>query len=432
MPKEKTVLKKIFVYIKKAIKMLIYIPRAYFAYWKYTKVPKEKNLWVFSGFRHASYMDNTKYFYEYILENHPEINAVWLTTNGDIYKKLKDENKPVYMMDSPEGTAVMSRAQIAVTDHFVMTDFSPVYGFNDKTKVVQLWHGVGFKSMGDEKRVKNTTERGVRYSRDIFPSDGDGSLTLRIKKLKYRFLAPFREKFESYFLFIVTGRERIDAIVNFWKVPKDALLRAGQPRSLPLYNARRQTKPFKIIYAPTYRFNENHERAVVEGFLRNAEALQRLMDETDAEIYLRLHPHTWRRYDDVIENGIKNFDRIFTHTEKDVYSSLGSFSLLISDYSSISLDFVSLDRPVIFFCPDYDWFIQNEAGFNVDYKAVIPGLMTENWDDTMALIKGYALDYDKDAKLRRERMRYFFYSDVNNKDDCERIALEIKKKTGIS
>ena len=401
------------------------------AYWAYTDVPKDNSLWVFTGFRHNTYMDNTKYFYEYILEHHPEINAVWLTTNRDIYSELKAEGKPVLLMNSDEAKDVMSRAGVAVVDHFVMTDLSPQTGFNDKTKVVQLWHGVGFKSMGDASGVKNTAERGVQYSTDILAQPGDGSLTKLVKDAKYRVLAPFREKFETYYLFVCPGQERLDMIADVWRIPRENCFMAGHPRNLPLYESERQVSPVKIIYAPTYRFDYKHERGMVDEVLAQLDAIQQLMEELDGEFYLRLHPHTWRNYSFLITRAIKDYDRIFLHDAKDVYEDLGTFSVLISDYSSIALDFAMLDRPVIFHCPDFDWFCEEEAGFNLDFRSVIPGPMTENWQETFEKIRTYVADPAKDSALRKEKCEYFFDASVNGPENSERIIEELKQRLGL-
>ena len=401
------------------------------AYWTYTDVPKDNSIWVFTGFRHNTYMDNTKYFYEYIVEHHPEINAVWLTTNRDIYNELKAEGKPVRLMSSDEGKDVMSRAGVAVVDHFVMTDLSPQTGFNDKTKVVQLWHGVGFKSMGDASGVKNTTERGVQYSTDILAQPGDGSLTKLVKDAKYRVLAPFRERFETYYLFVCPGQERLDMIADVWRIPRENCFMAGHPRNLPLYESERQVSPVKIMYAPTYRFDYKHERGLVDEVLAQLDAIQQLMEELDGEFYLRLHPHTWRNYSFLITRAIKDYDRIFLHDAKDVYEDLGTFSVLISDYSSIALDFAMLDRPVIFHCPDFDWFCEEEAGFNLDFKAVIPGPMTESWQETFEKIRAYVADPAQDSALRKEKCEYFFDASVNGPENSERIVAELKQRLGL-
>ncbi len=400
-------------------------------YWKNTRVKKQENLWVFTGFRHTNYMDNCMYFYEYVQEHHPEIEAVWLTTNRNIYTQLKVAGKRVEWLHTKEGTALFAKAAVAVTDHFVMSDFSPQYGFNDKTRVVQLWHGVGFKSMGDANGVRNTDQRGVQYSNDILPQAGDGWFTRVCKRVKYCFLAPFRERFEQYFLFVCPGQERIDMIANVWHVPEESCFMAGHPRDLPVYTSERSTDPIKVMYAPTYRFNYKREMAMVQEFLDSAPAIQALMEEINGEFYLRMHPHTWRNYRAKIVNTLRNYDRICLHDERDVYTEIGTFSIMISDYSSIALDFALLDRPVIFHGADYDWFVENEAGFNLDFPAVIPGPLTADWNETLQCVKEYYEHPEKDAALRQEKLEYFFDKSVNDADNSERITNEIKRRLGL-
>ena len=50
--------------------------------------------------------------------------------------------------------------------------------------------------------IKNTTERGVVRSGDILAKKGDGIFKRAFKKIKYFFVAPFRELFEKYFVFV--------------------------------------------------------------------------------------------------------------------------------------------------------------------------------------------------------------------------------------
>ncbi len=416
----------------KAVYRLIQNIIDFFCYWHYTIPKKQKNLWAFTGFRNSGYMDNTMYFYEYVVNNHPEINAVWFTNDEEIFEQLKQENKPVEMIGTKSAKQLMSRAEIAVTDHFKMTDYNPKNGFNDKTKVVQLWHGVGFKAMGDgSSQVKNTTERGVIYSDDILPGENDSAIKKFFKKIKYFFVAPVREKFEKYFLFVCPGQERIDMIAKIWHIPMDNCFMAGHPRNLPVYNAQRQKNPVKIMYAPTYRFDFEHETAMINEILDAAGDIQRAMEEIDGEFYIRLHPHTWRNYMNKIVNRIKSFDRILLDDSKDVYRQLGTFSVMISDYSSIALDFAQLDRPTVFHCADYDWFVKNEAGFNLDFPSVIPGPMTANWSETIEEVKKYVKNPEKDSELRREKIKYFFDEAVNGPDNSERIVEEIKKRINL-
>ncbi len=421
---------KIKDFIKK-IGKLVYSLITWACYWAYTLVPKDKNLWVITSFRGRGFLDNTKYFYEYVVKHFPEIDIKWLTNDKKIYKQLKDDNMPVCLEGTKEFKYALSHAAVAVTDHFRMSDYKPIRGFNDKTKIVQLWHGVGFKSMGDANGVRNTTERGVQHSSDILVSENDGVFTKLKKKIKYFILAPFREKFEKYFLFVCPGQERLDMIADVWHIPHENCFMAGHPRDLPVYSAERQTSPIKVMYAPTYRFDFARETEMVQEFLDATPEIQALMEKVNGEFYLRMHPHTWRNYSTKIKNVLKKHDRIFLDEVRDIYQSIGTYSIIISDYSSIALDFALLDRPVIFHGQDYDWFVENEAGFNLDFPSVIPGPMTANWNETIEKIAEYSENPDKDKELRAEKLKYFFNKEVNGPDNSARIVEEIKRRLDI-
>ena len=42
-------------------------------------VPKDNNLWLFGSWFGESYVDNSKYLFEYVNQNQPKIKAIWIT-----------------------------------------------------------------------------------------------------------------------------------------------------------------------------------------------------------------------------------------------------------------------------------------------------------------------------------------------------------------
>lgn len=410
----------------KATKTLVYLGKL-FGYWWYALIPKDPSIWAFSGFYKRGYLDNTKYFYEHLLENHPEIHAVWFTKDKQVYQQLRNENKPVFMMRSFKGIWKMARAKIAVTDHFVMSDYSALYGLNARTKIVQLWHGVGFKAMGDGEKPLNTTVPGVRYSNDILVKENEFSLH---KKIKFFFCAPVRELFERYFLFLCPGQERIDMIGKVWNIPEQTYFMGGHPRNLPLYK-NQFPDVHKVLYAPTYRWSAEQEKTMVRSCLEVLPEINALMEEIDGEFTIRLHPHTWRNYMDEILHKISNYRRVKFDDEKDVYQTLGQYSVVITDYSSIALDFAMLGRPTVYHVYDYEWFSKYEPGFKLDFFSHIPGPKSFTWKDTLQEVKKYIDDPSKDMEFRQERCRYFFEPAANGPDNSERICQEIKRRLNI-
>lgn len=424
--------RRVYRKVKYGIKdSIVYLLRL-LGYWIYALVPKRKNLWVFSGFLKKNYMDNAKYFFEYINRNHPEIETVWVTKSNDVVEEIKEQGLQVYKMNSLKGIWNTARAAVAVTDHFIMSDYSPIYGFNHRTKVVQLWHGVGFKSMGDGEEVANTTVQGVQYSTDILKQSGD-SLPLRLfKKVKYFFRAPVRELFEQYFMFVCPGQERVEMIGQKWNMEEKCFFMAGHPRNIQVYDKYGTIdKANKILYAPTYRFNYNKEKEMVYHCLDAFESIQTFMEEIDGQFVLRLHPHTWRNYDSAIMSAMTGYDRIQVDKSGDIYDSILEYSYVVSDYSSTALDCSLFGIPAVFLCEDYDWFVKHEAGFGVDFLNMVPGPKAYSWEEVLQELKNYISNPDYMLDERRKILNYYFDEKVNGKDNSENIVSELKKRLEI-
>lgn len=398
-------------------------------YWKNTRVKKDPNLWIFSGFNKKSYMDNTMYFYEYVLEHHPEINAVWLTGSEEIYRMLKGANKPVIMQGTAECRKLVSRASIAVTDHFKMSDYGVASGMNDRLNIVQLWHGVGLKAIGD---LKNTNVPGVQFCDDILPAPGDSGLRRLIKKRRYHRLAPHRELFEKYFLLVCPGQERIDQVAKPWNIPLENCFVTGHPRNILLHQSEVNHDSVNVLYAPTYRWKVPEENFMVTQIVDNAEEIQAVMERLNGTLTIRLHPHTWRNYNRVLDDLADRYDRIVIDHEKDIYKTLGEYNVLISDYSSIAYDFILLDRPVVFFNYDFENFIRTECKLNYDYNTYSPGEKTKTWKETLTAIEAYINDPEKDGAWRRKVCDEFYDMSVNDADNSERIVQEIQRRLAAS
>lgn len=403
---------------------------SWFSYWLFALVPKKSNLWVFSGFFKTNYMDNTKYLYEHILKKHPEIEVVWLTKNKDIFRQLQQQKMPVLKMKSLKGIWTMARAQVAFSDHFKMSDYDNRFGFNARTKFVNLWHGVGLKSMapyGD--KIKNTDVHGVRLSSDICILKEDACAVRLFKKIRYFFFSPFRELFEEYFLMLCPGEQFSQYNATPWRVPLSSQFFCGYPRNVNLaLNKDKKSDEFKIIYAPTYRWIPDDEISMVKMFLSNIESINNLLEKINGTFTLRLHPHTWRNYENKILDAIVNYPRFSVSKEKDIYNELHNYSLMISDYSSIVYDFLILDRPIIFLAFDEKQYCSGDASFSMPYKENCAGDVTMSWDDTLLSIEKSFNNPDYNKEIREKISEIFTPKKYNDENNSERIVQYVKNK----
>ena len=95
--------------------------------------------------------------------------------------------------------------------------------------------------------------------------------------------------------------------------------------------------------------------------------------------------------------------------------------ILITDYSGIYFDYLLTKKPIIFYCYDYEEYININREINFDYfdNKITPGPKVKNIDDLTDNIKKYIINPEKDNSLRVEAMnRFHNFKDGNN---CQRI-----------
>lgn len=121
-----------------------------------------------------------------------------------------------------------------------------------------------------------------------------------------------------------------------------------------------------VLYAPTWR-----PYAAVELFPfadLDLEGFSNFLGENEVHIWLRVHP----RFEQEIDASLLDCPNIHLFSAKEyseVNSYLAYFDALITDYSSIYYDYLTLERPVLFF--DYDFDKYNEVVGVIDsYKEV--------------------------------------------------------------
>lgn len=95
-----------------------------------------------------------------------------------------------------------------------------------------------------------------------------------------------------------------------------------------------------------------------------------------------------------------------------LYPALAAFDALITDMSSIWLDFLLLDRPMVFAFPDLQEY-RDGRGLNLEpYEQWVPGPFAVNMDETLAALSDVVAGRDPMAGERRLTLRRFHrYSD---------------------
>ncbi len=190
---------------------------------------------------------------------------------------------------------------------------------------------------------------------------------------------------------------------------------------------------FIILYVPTYReyesgvkqpaffseYTKSGKRITTDQTRPNRDLLgyttedfSLFLKEKEAVCIYSLHP-------------LQPVEKIFSNTmiayednyEFTLYDLMAMADCLISDYSSISYDFLLLDRPLIFNLYDMEKYIQMRGVSYDPFEEFCPGAIVKNWDEMKKALIDVVEGVDE-YKEHRARVRKLLhkYSDGNSTD----------------
>ena len=260
--------------------------------------------------------------------------------------------------------SIASLKKLATSKYVFLNDnFFPLafMKFNDASTVIQLWHAPGaFKKFGGSvenasmlKLISDNTDYLITTSKYI---EDYYSEAFQIDKSKIRAL----------------GLPRADYYFQSHDIES---LRESFNRRYGLDCDKKI-----ILYAPTFRENEEYNN--VFNYLDIDKFNENLSDEY--VLVLRLHPKIKKFYSSHIGADGDYIDCSDYQNEQEL---LLISDILITDYSSIMIEFGLLNKPIIFFAYDLDNYLKSERGFYLDYKKDLPGPIVYSTEELIDTIK---------------------------------------------
>ena len=279
--------------------------------------------------------------------------------------------------------------RLAVSSHVFLNDnFMPLayMKLSKDTKVVQLWHG-----MGSYKRFGGS----VPLPPDVY------------KELKY---------VNSHVTHILASSEHIrDNYAEAFCVPAEKVLTIGCPQAdyymnalkngcekirrarLRLERAFPALKGKKLaLYAPTFRKEAKRDREILSHF--DFERFERECGEEYC-LGIRLHPQ--------IKNGVVPGSCLDLTDYPNVRELLMMTDLLIADYSSITVEYALLGRPILIYAYDKDWYLKHDRGFYFDFDRTAPGPVIGDMDGLIHAVKDKTWDLKKVEAFARLHNDFF-------------------------
>jgi CDP-glycerol glycerophosphotransferase len=173
-----------------------------------------------------------------------------------------------------------------------------------------------------------------------------------------------------------------------------------------------------IFYAPTFRENQDIKLFPFDDFEFNQ--LYEWLSLNNFVLILRLH-----QSDKTDISKFLKSDRIILLSDKivdDIMEVLSCFDLLITDYSSIYIDYLLMNKPVLFLPYDYDEYIKNR-GLLFDYHEFTPGPKPVSFNEFKCEIENLLnnINYYSDERIRINS----YFNEIEN-GSCNRITNFIK------
>lgn len=352
--------------VLRVVKYLVLLP----LYWIACTHKKDDNLWIFGAWSGLERGDNSEAFYRHIVDRHPEINAVWLTTSRQVYHYFRTQGWKVRYANSPAGVMACWRARVGLLN-CSKTDLNRYCLCG--TELIQLWHGAPFKKIESDSVLLRDKENKDKTKWAKFP----------FLKDKFRYV-------------ISPSLESVRPFASAFKVPEEDVLVTGYPRNDVLLRkpgARpaiinslgSDGPPEKVIlYAPTFRDSNMSSLQIFESF--DTDKMNELLDTHGAILVIKAHLLVARSFQELDLTS----DRIRVATPDDI-PDLNPFfphvDILITDYSSMFFDFLLLDRPIVFAPFDLESYLKKDREMYYDYDRITPGPKAHNWPDVISCLE---------------------------------------------
>lgn len=371
-----------------------------------------QNIIVFRSGPHASsyvpgldFADNARALFEYLLriKLNKKYELAWVVNDskefiypdGKYYKYYRDYENLTFVEFADSVTECIDRRDeyyrvLCLAKWIFMTD---AYGFcrnarEDQVRV-QLWHGCGFKTR------TNFVSCEKRYEYNIVISEVYKKIHAEIYGLRDEQV-------------IITGYPKSDWL--FHPVSSNITATLGLAP---------KTAEKVIFWLPTFRkakenLSELNEKSLqtqtglpLVDSLAELQELDRLLIDNNMKIIIKLHPFQDKECmaQQIAYSGLSRIVLLDNNQLVDADVQIGQLlyyaDALISDYSSVAVEYLLLDRPVAFTLDDVSEYEKSRGFVFENIREWLPGKLLYSFDDFKAFLVETAKGIEQECDKRR-------------------------------
>lgn len=330
-------------------------------------VPRAKHQWLF-GHDGGNFAGNPKFFFLWMAHNSANTQISWITGNKETYRSLKILGYNVNWRWSLRGIWAALRAKVFIFDESV---YDINFLFSRGALLVNLWHGVGLKTMGHQRggafEARKNSFAGLfagRIRKAVAPRGKPDVLVSTSPFMQKHFAEQCSLRLEQC---PQLGYPRLDCAAD--NKLYEAAIEFDRESGFELRPA---CFSEVYIYFPTWR--ETGRPFFSEAF-PDVDLLSSILAGRQALLYIKPHPYTSGPVPETAN--IKVWPN-----EVDFQPYLAEITGLITDYSSILYDYLFLTSgPALLYTFDYDRYISSDRSLRYDYDANVAGVRVSNFSD---------------------------------------------------
>lgn len=356
---------------------------------------------LFGSWGGLKFADNSRYLFQYLSQNKEKYSlkkVVWVTRDPNINLFLNNSGYESYLIGTKESKKMHFKCGVHIICNMAYSskefkaDIETKYSCG--AKKIQLWHGVGIKTIGKASNLEKQKKR------------------TRISKLAhFLFSGPlFKEGCWSneYFLCTSPTNLEINSLTNYCKkkrmfissYPRGCKCLRLFPNEIDIINEIKKHKGC-ILYLPTFRSDESNYTHPLAF--------------KDMQLYLLKNdfifiekPHSASNFT-FANKSVPNV--LFLEQSFDINVLYDYCSCIVSDYSSAAFDGIHYHKPVILYTPDIANFKNGDVGLFLDIEKEFNEILSSDINGVMRMIdllkNGLFFD-DKVSDLYRRIDEQFF------------------------
>lgn len=391
---------------------------------KHLFMKRDKSVVLFGSWFGNRFADNTRYLYQYLSENkekHGLSHVVWVTRDKDICDELNNIGYEAYMMDSEESIHyhkvalfhIISNASLEVNGKKadILTEYS-----NGAVRI-NLWHGIGgIKGVGFSSKAYLD----AKGKNPLFYKLYEWIVQLRIYRLIVQSAGGWGDVY-----YLSTTPFATYGFKKYFNLPDKFYIESGYPRNQAIYKLRKnetevveRIKKSKraILYMPTFRDNnENYTHPLTD---------YRVVDMLKDNEWLWVEKKHGADTSDLFAN-VNSTNVLRLDGDFDASVIMGHVDAVVTDYSSVSWDALYYKKPVVFYMPDFDYYMNQDRGFVLKPEEFLIGPDVYSIDEMLGV---FIENKDDFAKMLPDNEDKLFEKVWGREISCAEIWNDICKK----